>query len=171
MPLPHIAKKRTWKSCNAIQSNNNSSTVLRKSALYASTNKKLKMSQLKSAADINGLRKMAHVQNGSLPCNNGANVLRKTRSSDSRNLDMKNVAMAGTATTAAEFNNVSSSNVGLHKIRSSESRNLETPILWKRLHKGHKDNNSYQNSSKIHTHLVNTSRSNSTVIKVEQRGP
>ena len=171
MPLPHIAKKRTWKSCNAIQSNNNSSTVLRKSALYASTNKKLKMSQLKSAADINGLRKMVHVQNGSLPCNNGANVLRKTRSSDSRNLDMKNVAMAGTATTAAEFNNVSSSNVGLHKIRSSESRNLETPILWKRLHKCHKDNNSYQNSSKIHTHLVNTSRSNSTVIKVEQRGP
>ena len=170
MPLPHIAKKRTWKSCNAIQSNNNNSTVLRKSALYAATNnKKLKMSQLKSAADINGLRKMAHVQNGSLPCNNGANVLRKTRSSDSRNLDIKNVATA--TTTAAEFNNSTSSNVGLHKIRSSESRNLETPILWKRLHKGHKDNNSYQNSSKIHTHLVNTSRSNSTVIKVEQRGP
>ena len=161
MPLPHIAKKRTWKSCNAIQSNNNSCTVLRKSALYAATNKKLKMSQLKSAADINGLRKMVHAQNGSLPCNNGANVLRKTRSSDSRNLDMKNVA-----TTAAEFNNASSTNVGLHKIRSSE-----TPILWKRLHKCHKDNNSYQNSSKIHTHLVNTSRSNSTVIKVEQRGP
>ena len=170
MPLPHIAKKRTWKSCNAIQSNNNNSTVLRKSALYASTNKKLKMSQLKSAADINGLRKMAHVQNGTLLCNNGANVLRKTRSSDSRNLDMKNVATA--TTTAAEFNNSTSSNVGLHKIRSSsESRNLETPILWKRLHKCHKDNNSYQNSSKIHTHLVNTSRSNSTVIKVEQRGP
>ena len=170
MPLPHIAKKRTWKSCNAIQSNNNGGTVLRKS-LYAATNKKLKMNQLKSvaaaAADINGLRKMA-AQNGLL-CNGGSNGLRKTRSSDSRNLDTKNAAMV-VASAPADFNHA---NNGLRKIRSSqsESRNLETPILWKRLHKCHKNDSCQNSSSKIHTHLVNTSRSNSTVIKVEQRGP
>ena len=166
MPLPHITKKRTWKSCNAIQLNNNNSTVILRKSLYAATNKKLKMSQLKNAAhgaaEINGLRKLA--QNG----------LRKTRSSDSRNLDTENAAiaaaMAAAAAASADFNNAARlSPNGLRKIRSSESRNLETPILWKRLHKSHKND---QNSSKIHTHLVNTSRSNSTaVIKVEQRGP
>lgn len=142
MPLPHIAKKRTWKSCNSIQPSNSTKN---------STCKKLKI----------------------IPKSINTDVLRKTRSNDTRNLNNKD----------------------------SISRNLENippHILWKRIQKGQKsaENNSYVNGfhyrnsdyahkgdyalkgdyahkgdhAHKHSHLVNSSRP-STVIKVEQRGP
>ena len=65
MPLPQIAKKRTWKSCNAIHtnsSNHHQVTIVRKNLPHC---KKVK------------------VKNG----NSNGEVLRKIRATDSRNLE------------------------------------------------------------------------------------
>lgn len=117
MPLPHITKKRTWKSCNSITHHSKSShhwTIVKKNLPH------FKKPKVKG---------------------NSSEVLSKTRVSDSRNLE----------------------------VQSCSKDSSPTHIKWLKLQKQIHELNTvhkYQNTSLPH-HLVHT-RSNSSVIKVEQ---
>ena len=64
MPLPKIAKKRTWKSCNAIHSNSSHHhqvTIVRKNLPHCG--KKVK---IKNGGNVDGLRKIRAIDSRNL---------------------------------------------------------------------------------------------------------